>query len=220
MTVRVGIIDSGIPAAAAVAGSGEAPEGRDFTAHEDLQDRIGHGSAVFKAIAMGSEVQVIAAKIFADQLRCSPDTLLAAIKWMAKKRVAIVNMSFGMVAADDRLAAAVAALQDSGALCIAASPAQGSPVYPSALPYVIRGTGDARCSPGTLSWLNSEQADFGAYPGQPGAGPAGASMGCAHVTQAAVQLLKEHPTMAAVDIPKALQNRARWHGPERRSGPA
>lgn len=220
MTVRVGIIDSGIPAAASGARSGQAPEGRDFTAHEDLGDRIGHGSAVFEAISSGSEAQIITAKIFADQLRCSPETLIAAIEWMAEQQVAIVNMSFGLASADDRLAAAVAALQDSGALCIAAAPAQGSPVYPSALPYVIRGTGDARCGPGTLSWLNSEQADFGAYPGQPGSGPAGASIGCAHVTQAAVQLLEEHPTMAAVDIPKALQNRARWHGPERRSGPA
>ena len=220
MTVRVGIIDSGIPPTAAATGSGAAQEGRDFTAHEDLGDRIGHGSAVFEAISSGSTAQMITAKIFADQLRCSPETLIAAIEWMAEQQVAIVNMSFGMAAADDRLAAAVAALQDSGALCIAAAPAQGNPVYPSALPNVIRGTGDARCGPGTLSWLDSEQADFGAHPGQPGAGPAGASIGCAHVTQAAVQLLEEHPTMAAADIPKALQNRARWHGPERRSGPA
>jgi hypothetical protein len=220
VTVRVGIIDSGIPPTAAATGSGTAHEGRDFTAHGDLGDRIGHGSAVFEAISSGSEAQMITAKIFADQLRCSPETLIAAIEWMAEQQVAIVNMSFGMAAADDRLAAAVATLQDSGALCIAAAPAQGSPVYPSALPNVVRGTGDARCGPGTLSWLDSEQADFGAYPGQPGSGPAGASIGCAHVTQAAVQLLEEHPTMAAVDIPKALQNRARWHGPERRSGPA
>ena len=220
MTVRVGIIDSGIPPTAVATGSGAAPEGRDFTAQEDLGDRIGHGSAVFKAISSGSTAQMITAKIFADQLRCSPETLIAAIEWMAKQRVAIVNMSFGMAAADDRLAAAVAALQDSGALCIAAAPAQGNPVYPSALPNVIRGTGDARCSPGTLSWLDSEQADFGAYPGQPGAGPAGASIGCAHVTRAAVQLLEETPSMAAADIPKALQNRAQWHGPERRLEPA
>jgi len=218
VTVRVGIIDSGIPPTAA--GSGQASEGRDFTTHHDLRDRMGHGSAVFEAITAGSAAQVITAKIFADQLRCSPDTLIAAIGWMAEQQVAIVNMSFGMAAAGDRLAAAVAALQDSGALCIAAAPAQGSPVYPSALPNVIRGTGDARCGPGSLSWLNSEQADFGAYPGQPGAGPAGASIGCAHVTQAALQLLEEHPTMAAADIPRALQNRARWHGPERRLGPA
>lgn len=220
MTVRVGIIDSGIPPTAAATGSGTAHEGRDFTAHGDLGDRIGHGSAVFEAISSGSEAQMITAKIFADQLRCSPETLIAAIEWMAEQQVAIVNMSFGMAAADERLAAAVATLQDSGALCISAAPAQGTPVYPSALPNVVRGTGDARCGPGTLSWLDSEQADFGAYPGQPGSGPAGASIGCAHVTQAAVQLLEEHPTMAAVDIPKALQNRARWHGPERRSGPA
>ena len=136
MTVRVGIIDSGIPAAASGARSGQAPEGRDFTAHEDLGDRIGHGSAVFEAISSGSEAQIITAKIFADQLRCSPETLIAAIEWMAEQQVAIVNMSFGLASADDRLAAAVAALQDSGALCIAAAPAQGSPVYPSALPYV------------------------------------------------------------------------------------
>ena len=220
MTVRVGIIDSGIPPTAAATGSGAAQEGRDFTAHEDLEDRIGHGSAVFEAISSGSTAQVVTAKIFADQLRCSPETLIAAIKWMAEQGVAIVNMSFGMAVADDRLAAAVAALQGSGALCIAAAPAQGNPVYPSALPNVIRGTGDARCGPGTLSWLDSEQADFGAYPGEPGAGPAGASIGCAHVTRAAVQLLEEHPAMAAADIPKALQDRAQWHGPERRLGPA
>lgn len=217
MTIRVGIIDSGIPPTATVAGSGKAPEGRDFTTQNDLQDRIGHGSAVYEAIAPESGVQVIAAKIFADQLRCSPDRLVAAIEWMAKQRVAIVNMSFGMAAADGRLAAAVAALQDSGALCIAASPAQGSPVYPSALPNVIRGTGDARCGPSNLSWLNSKQADFGAYPGQPGAGPAGASIGCAYVTRAAVQVLNDQPTMAAIDLPEALRQRAVWQGPERRS---
>ena len=161
---------------------------------------------------------MITAKIFADQLRCSPETLIAAIEWMAEQQVAIVNMSFGMAAADDRLAAAVATLQDSGALVSRRRLLKGARLSRST-PNVIRGTGDARCGPGTVL-PDSEQADFGAYPGQPAAGPAGASIGCAHVTRAAAQLLEEHPSMAAADIPKALQNRAQWHGPERRLGPA
>ena len=219
MTVRVGIIDSGLPDGTVRAGDSSTRLLRDFTTDQCVVDRLGHGSAVHSIISAVPGVEIITAKIFADRLSCGLATLIAAIDWMSEQSVHLVNMSFGMIRGSEDLTRAVATLLDSGAHCIAAAPAQGDPVYPSSLPQVIRATGDARCVPDTLSWLDSAQADFGGHPGVPGAGPAGASVGCAHVTRVAARLLGKGDTLASGNLVSALQQFAHWQGPERRSGP-
>ncbi len=227
--IRVGVIDSGV-SEQWLASSGVAiGELRDFTGAGTCDDRLGHGSAVIAGIG-ASNVELWLARVFDDRLACPVTRIIDALKWLQACDVQLVNMSFGMTRADANFEAAVQALVSRGTVMIAASPAQGAVVYPAGFDGVIRATGDARCGPDQLSFLNSLQADFGGFPGIPGAGPAGSSIGCAHVTRIACEVMaREQEADAEPQSPEmgndkvdsaalraALRDRANWLGPERR----
>ena len=85
-------------------------------------------------------------------------------------------------------------------------------------PQVLRVTGDARCAEQQWSLLDSAQADFaacvyGTYPGQ-----SGASLGCAALSGHIARFLVEQPQASNAQVIHWLQQNARYHGPERRSG--
>ena len=96
--VRVAIIDSGIntdnPHITAYA-SGVAID-RDGGEHDDVLDRIGHGTAVAAAIqekAPGAELHVV--RVFETSLSTSAANLARAIDWAATQRLQIANLSLG-----------------------------------------------------------------------------------------------------------------------------
>ncbi|MCB1719781.1 MAG: peptidase S8 and S53 subtilisin kexin sedolisin, partial [Candidatus Competibacteraceae bacterium] len=133
--------------------------------------------------------------------------------------VAIVNMSFGLRQNRAVLRQACATAIAAGLILVAAAPARGQAVYPSAYPGVLRVTGDARCALQEFSHLASEQADFGACPrsyAQPehGAPVGGASFAVPHVSAALARYLAAGGK--ASDYYQHLTELAVYHGPERR----
>jgi hypothetical protein len=176
-----------------------------------------HGMYIYELLTGAvTELEVCAAQVFAGQLVCSPRQVADAIHWLIEEDVRLINMSFGL--REDRavLREACRAAVDAGICLVAASPARGDPVYPAAYPGVVRATGDARCEPDDIAWLNSAQADFGGYPGARETGFVGASAGCAAVCAALARLMAGNPHMEPAELVRTLAREAAYQGPERR----
>ncbi|MDT4855610.1 hypothetical protein FQZ97_899720 [compost metagenome] len=141
--------------------------------------------------------------------------IAAALHWLVEQDVALVSMSLGLRNDRPVLREACALARTAGILLCASSPAQGEPVYPASYPGVIRITGDARCTPGQWSWLNSAQADFGAHVTAAN-GVAGASVGCAALSGIMAGFLQRHPGASRQDVLLWLRENAAFVGPERR----
>ncbi len=186
--LKVGIIDSGLSATQKATYTCYES---DFTGNHSTDDQLGHGSAVAQAILdTAGRIDIYSARIFHDRLACPVGKVTEALDWLVKAAVDIINMSFGMPHYHDQLQRACHQAIAAGVVLIASSPAQGRPVYPASYSGVIRATGDARCLPGEISWLDSPQADFGGYVGDPQTGIAGASLGCASVSGRVAALLQ------------------------------
>jgi len=210
--LRVGIIDSYI--APPVHAARSFCDGGDSSVPSEQPL---HGMHICELLTSAvTELEVCAAQVFAGQLVCSPRQVAEAIHWLIEEEVLLINMSFGL--REDRavLREACEAAVDAGICLVAASPARGDPVYPAAYPGVVRATGDARCEPDQIAWLNSAQADFGGYPGARETGFVGASAGCAAVCVALARLAVEDPRMSAAELCGTLAREARYQGPERR----
>ena len=125
-------------------------------------------------------------------------------------------MSFGLREDRPSLRMACERALEQGVILVAAAPARGEPVFPAAYAGVIRATGDARCAPGELSFLNTSQADFGGHVRAGATGVAGASVGCAQVAARAAAFLSAHPGGSAAQLRTWLAEQASYRGPERR----
>ncbi|MXY24904.1 MAG: S8 family serine peptidase [Acidobacteria bacterium] len=121
----VGVIDSGIHAGhphvgALVEGAGFS---RDGMTHEDVVDRLGHGTAVAAAIQdLAPAVQVCPLKVFDRTLDTSVEALVAAIERAASLALPLVNLSLGTTdgSCAAALAAAVRRANAAGAIVVAA----------------------------------------------------------------------------------------------------
>lgn len=214
--LRVGVIDSLVDAKTA----GVRAIADFSTGHaESPGSRLApHGQQVIAIIAGdGQSVEVSVAAVFNRSLVCSAAQVAEAVDWLCARSVRLINMSFGLREDRTVLREACARAIDQGVCLVAASPAQGAPCFPARYPGVLRATGDARCSPGELSYLQTAQADFGAYAGDPKAGLAGASCGCAHVSREAVEALRQRPGLSPQALYHTLVQRARYRGRERRA---
>lgn len=212
--IRVGIVDSGVP----VTGSSNARvnivDAADFSDSDNCDDFLGHSTVVSEAIAAAGDVDFVHAKVFGQRLACPASSVVRALAWLFESDVQVINMSFGMARADSAMRVLLDQIRASGITVVAASPAQGGAVYPAAFPGVIRATGDARCAPDQISFLDSEQADFGGCVGNPTAGVAGASIGCAHVVRTVCELLTRDRALTPEQVYQGLKECARWRGRE------
>ena len=214
--VRVGIIDSGYTKR----GRLNLASYKDFTDAATLSptDILGHGSAVANTIASRNlSIECHIARVFEDSPLCSALRVAQALDWLVNAEVQIINMSFGLKEDREILAASCTRAINLGMFLIAAAPARGPTVYPSGYDGVIRATGDARCGPVEISNLNSEQADFGGYPGNLAVQPAGASVGCASVSAAFTREVIASPTLDRDSLVRLLRNRATYQGNEHHS---
>ncbi len=146
-------------------------------------DRLGHGTLLTGIIAERvPEAQFVVAQIFIDQLLASAQQAAAGLDWLVSQEVKIVNMSFGLRVDREPLAQACHRALAAGVVLVAASPARGAAVFPSAYPGVIRVTGDVRCAADEFSQLDSPQAEYGACVRVPGSPVAGASVATAYIS--------------------------------------
>ncbi len=88
--LRIAVVDSGInPRLARIAGGVSLTGG-------DLDDRVGHGTAVAAAILeRAPDVELYAVKIFDRTLACDLDRLVCALAWCGQNHIDIVNLSIG-----------------------------------------------------------------------------------------------------------------------------
>ncbi|MDO5706491.1 MAG: S8 family serine peptidase [Paracoccus sp. (in: a-proteobacteria)] len=207
MGARVGIVDSGGPAAQ-MAGA------RSFTRLPVAPDHLGHGSAVAGVIARAApDARLIHAQVFADRPVTNADAVAQAVDWLAPQ-CDIVVLSLGLAADRAALCDAVAAAQ-TRAVLVASSPARGRICWPAAYPGVVAATGDARCGWDELSSLPG--GIIGAWCGSPeqgGSAMGGASLAAARV----VGHLADAGPAAWVAPLDWLHTRAAHHGAERRTG--
>ena len=211
--LKVGIIDSGLPTSYGFS----VLDTHDFTGASNTTDQLGHGTAVTNIISNNLSADIVSARVFHDKLVCTPSQIADAIQWLISMNVNIINMSFGLRNDRSVLRDACEQALGSNIILVAAAPSQGEPVYPSNYKGIIRATGDARCKQGEISWLNSEQADFGGYSGTPHLGPAGASIGCASVSACISQLKVQHPHDNQHALMDKLIQQSSYQGTQRKN---
>lgn len=222
---RVGVVDSGLPEALAA----RVVAARAFVAGPEggasgtvVADRLGHGSAIAGIIAgLAPQAHLLNAQVFGERLATTPSRIATAIDWLVDEGAELINLSLGLAREHPALAHACERALAAGVVLCAATPARGGPVWPAAIPGVLRMTGDARCAVEEISHLATAQADFGGHVRAPaGVGPsviAGASVGCAHLSGHIARLLSVRPANLA-EVRARLVAQARYHGPERRTG--
>ena len=188
MTVKLGLVDSGV--------AGHQTEYvhkscgfKAEVAGVVQPDPLGHGTATCEVICHHvPDIALYNAQVFEERGVTTAATVAAAIDWLRQEKVDLINLSLGLAFDRSVLRDACSRAVLAGIILIAASPAQGAAVYPSAYDGVIRATGDARCAVGEISFLDSPQADFGGCPrgiNMPKDQPpriGGASMGTARIS--------------------------------------
>ncbi len=140
--VSIAVIDSGAhpnhPHLGLLAGGvAFTPDGRE---HDDLTDRLGHGTAVTAAIqekAPGARVHV--ARVFHDELATSARTLARAIDWTAERGCRLANLSLGTPRQSriEVLQPAVERAARAGTIVIAAYSHEGRLQLPGSLPGAL-----------------------------------------------------------------------------------
>jgi hypothetical protein len=218
--IRVGIADSGIDGGArwrVVEAVDVSPSGA-IEAPSVPRDLCGHGTAIAALIASPT-IDLLDARIFDRALRTSAVRAAAAIDWLVEQRVGVINLSIGLREDRDVLRDACARAVASGVLVVASAPARGAPVFPASYPGIVRATGDARCKPGEISWLDGPTADFGGCVRADDDAIRGASVGCANVTAAIAAWLARNPHSVNEDALEALRRSAKYQGAERHGFP-
>ncbi|MYH47943.1 MAG: S8 family serine peptidase [Gammaproteobacteria bacterium] len=140
--VSIAVIDSGAhpghPHLGLLAdGIALTPDGRE---HDDLTDRLGHGTAVTAAIqekAPGARVHV--ARVFHEELATSARTLAKAVDWAGERGCRLANLSLGTPRQSriEMLRPAVERAARAGTLVIAAYSHEGERWLPGSLPGAL-----------------------------------------------------------------------------------
>ena len=112
----------------------------DGLAHDDLVDRLGHGTAVTAAIqekAPGTRVHVV--RVFGDELATSARTLATAIEWAGERGCRVANLSLGTPRQhrSEVLQPAIDRAARLGTLVIAAHSHEGRRWLPGSLPGAL-----------------------------------------------------------------------------------
>jgi subtilase family protein len=140
--VTIAVVDSGIHAAHPHVGSISTGIAFDADAgvQQDVNDRLGHGTAVAAAIReKAPEAALVPVKVFDRTLATTARALAAAIEWAAAQGVALINLSLGTAAADHRavLEHAVESASNRRAIVVSAAPQEVMTFLPGALPGVV-----------------------------------------------------------------------------------
>lgn len=219
--VRVGLVDSGVGtdllASPGILIEKDFCDGGSGPCQETMQ-LPGHGDSVARLVLDAvPRAKLVVANIFGGQARATVQVVTAALTWLADLNLDLVNLSFGTATYSPGLEAACRRVSSFGTLLVCSTPARGGQVFPAAFDCCVAVTGDARCMPGEVSWLGTENADFGTHcfvePHDPAAG-GGASFAAARLTGIAASLIaKGVPRESVVHM---LMANCSFVGPENR----
>lgn len=146
--MKIGIIDSGIDSkhkrltSCAISGVSIRLNGTSTHISYDFQDALGHGTACAAIIhRLVPAAELVAVKIFHDQLLSDEKTLCAAIRWSMDNGIHLINMSLGVTTdnpSSEMYALCEDALQRNIPLVAAANSYDVSlEVYPAYFPSVF-----------------------------------------------------------------------------------
>jgi hypothetical protein len=140
--VRIAVVDSGIHADHPHVGGIETAVAvdREGKQHDDVVDRLGHGTAVAAAIhEKAPEAALVVIKVFDRSLTTTGTALVAAIRLAIDAGANLINLSLGTTNTDHRadLEAAVAAARARGIQIVAAAPTAEQVWLPGALNGVV-----------------------------------------------------------------------------------
>lgn len=231
-SVSIALIDSGVNAVHSHVGWVAAGlalytgrGGEVVRIYGDLEDRIGHGTAVAGVIRHKvPEADLYAVKIFHSQLRAPVSLLAGALEWAVEHRIKVIHLSLGSTAEEGREAirALCSEAFDRGLVIVAAARSHEDPVYPASLPTVIGVCWDRTCGPDDLVYQERGPIEFGANGlARPLPGIAqernfrGGSFAAARVTAAAARLLRDDPSAGVLWVRERLIEAAAGHGRER-----
>lgn len=219
-TIRIGVVDSGHGPSQAVRDSAAfVLEHSELWLAEAEPDQLGHGTRIIEIIqSLAPDADILSAQVFRDRFTTTAAQVAAAIDWLVENGANVINLSLGLRQDRDSLREACEQALKQGVILCAASPARGTPVYPSRYPGVFRMTGDARCDRGEISRLETEYADFGACvrPLDDSLGQSGASLGCAHLSAHLAGYLQQAEQSGLSAARDWLIKQSRYHGPEQR----
>lgn len=148
--VVVAVVDSGVnpghPHLGGIAGGVAIRD--DGGVHDDLVDRLGHGTAVAAAIhEKAPDASLLVVRVFHERLSTSVEALVAALDRAAEEGARLVNLSLGTANPDNAgpLAEAVERLRRRGAILVSAGSHGGRAWYPGSLPGVVPVLLDPAC---------------------------------------------------------------------------
>ena len=116
--------------------------------HDDVVDRLGHGTAVAAAVHEKAPAATIhIAKVFHDSLSTNIEALVLAIDWAVEIGADLINLSLGTANPDNApiLSAALERVRASGAMLVAAAGANDRVWYPGALEAAFSVALDPTC---------------------------------------------------------------------------
>lgn len=221
MSVRVGMVDSGISPAQARALVASvrivAHSAAGVARLAAVDDPVGHGTAVATLVlAQAPMARLVSAQVFAHGRHADAACVAEGINWCLEHDVRVVNLSLGLTVDHHVLRAACAAAVARGTIVVAAFPARGGSVYPAAYPGVVAVSGDARCS--AQSWSVIEPGRlYGAAPlAADGLTSGGASYAAARLSGQAAHFLAGWQDARVEDFLDWLAAGAAVRGRERR----
>lgn len=140
--IRVAVVDSGVHAGHPHIGGAAGGIAFDDLgqSHDDLIDRIGHGTAVAAAIhEKAPDAELLIVKVFDRSLAATATALAAAIRWAADQHAHFINLSLGTTnpAHAAALQEAVDQATQVGATIVAAAPDGSHDWLPGALAGVV-----------------------------------------------------------------------------------
>ena len=221
MSVRVGIVDSGISpqqARTVVASIAIVAHGATgVTRLAAVDDPLGHGTAVATLVlAQAPTAHLFCAQAFAHGRQADAACVAEGISWCLEHEVRVVNLSLGLTVDHHVLRAACAVAVARGVIVVAAFPARGGSVYPAAYPAVVAVSGDARCNAQSWSVLEPGRL-YGAAPlAANGLTSGGASYAAARMSGHAARFLAAWHDARAEDFLDWLAAGAAMRGRERR----
>ncbi|HEX9699125.1 MAG TPA: S8 family serine peptidase [Acidobacteriota bacterium] len=162
--VRIAVIDSGVnatnPHVGAVAGGVGIADDGSF--HDDLVDRVGHGTAVVAAIqekAPAAAIHVV--RVFETSLTTRSENLVRAIDWAAGNGMHLANLSLGTANPDRApiLGDAVDRAREAGLLVVSALEHRGARWWPGSAPGAVGVIADESCGRDELRVESGPDAD-------------------------------------------------------------